>query len=165
MNFIIINYFLYYFSLLKKCDNDERRDEAIKVIITIARKYPSEVFEKDRMRSSSFNIQFSREYYSDKETMNVILLFKEMIKEGVINKGGYGSEIIEEIFYFGEMIKNTYGIILNKKEDIYNISDDFIEIAKEKGFGGAFFKEKYEILADFLITGWKEMCKEEVSII
>lgn len=115
---------------------------------------------------NNFNIKYgykdillSNNEYSYKQKMSIFILFKEMLKEGVIKKGGSGSEIIEEISIIGEEMKRIRDIFFIT-EDLFNTIDDFNSLVKEKGFKEKNLEDKNKIITDYVYKGWKEICKE-----
>lgn len=87
-----------------------------------------------------------------------------MMNEGVIKKGGDGSEIIEEImFIMREMEKKKD--IFEIEEDLMKEANDFVKIGKEKGFEEKLWKNKNVIISSFIFFEWRELCKEEVWFI
>lgn len=82
-----------------------------------------------------------------------------MLKENIIKKGEYGSEVMEEVLYIVEMINKKKDII-NLDEDVINIVNNFITIAKEKGFEGKVLKNKNRIIGEDIYIDWIELCKE-----
>lgn len=105
----------------------------------------------------------SNKNYSDEDKKFIYILFKEILREGVIKKGEHGSEIIEEILLIGEMTNRKKDII-NMKENVMNYINDLIRIAKEKGFEGENVKNKNKIILDFIFFEWKHVCKEDVYL-
>lgn len=69
----------------------------MKAILTIANKYPVDVINSDSIKSSFYNVLHSNNHYSEENIKYIYILLKEMVKEGIIKKGGDGSEIIEEL--------------------------------------------------------------------
>lgn len=157
---IFINYFFY---LKKYCENIIS-EEAIKLILIIAKNDPSTIVKNYFIKESPSKVLPWNDSFSFENKKSLLLLCKELIKEEIIKKGDSGSEIVEEMMIVGEEIE--------KEKDIINISEDFISVAnefvmngKEKGFGEEYTENKNKIISDFLFEGWKELCKEKVYII
>lgn len=94
----------------------------------------------------------------------ILLLFIEMIKEGVIKKGGVGSNIVEKIIFEGEVIKEFYGIIINKREDeIKNISS-FLNIQRKRDFQENILKKKMKQLEVFFLMDGKSLVKKMMKM-
>lgn len=138
--------------------------DIIDTIVTITKKYSSDVINTDVIKDSYKMIIPSNKVYTDEKKMIVFILIKEMIKKGAIKKGEYGSEIVEEILFIGEMINKKKSIIKIKKE-LLNEIDEFILIANENGFEKKLWKNKNEILAEDIYTDWMILCKNNVCII
>lgn len=113
----------------------------------------------DYIKNSYKDILPSCNKYSYEKKKNIIILFKEILKEGIVKKGDYGSDIIEEMIHIIEKIVKKKNI-LNIKEDIVNEYKDFVIIAKEKGFEGKLYNNKYEILAEDIYLDWIALFKE-----
>lgn len=80
-----------------------------------------------------------------------------MLKEDIIKKEESGSEEIADMIFIGGEMKKKRNI-LNISEDLINVVNEFIRIAKEKGFEENSCKNKDRILADFIFVDWKELC-------
>lgn len=134
----------------------------MKAIITIAKKCPSDIMDCYSIKNSYKCILPSLSNYSCEEKKIVLILFKEMIKEGLINKGE-GLELVEEMIFIIEEMERKKNII-NLEEELLNEYQNFVRFAREKGFEGKLFKNKNEILASFLFTDWKVLCEEVCCI-
>lgn len=128
-------------------------------IIVIAKKYPLDVISCDRIKNSYNDILPSNTSYSNEQKKYVYFLFQEMIKEGIIKKGGYGSEIIEEMLFINEELKRKKDIT-NLDEKYLKIVNDFTVFAKEKEFEEKLWKNKNDILSDFIYYEWNALCKD-----
>lgn len=99
MLLIIINNYSHYYSYLKNNKDNERKENTLKEILTIAKKHPVIVINNDKIKNSYYNILPSNHFYSEESKKYIYILLKEMIKEGIIKKRGHGSEIIVEIIF------------------------------------------------------------------
>lgn len=91
--------------------------------------------------------------------MYVFILFKELVKEGIMNNKKESINATEEMLYIAiELSKKD--LLIKENEELVGIFDDFIKIAKEKGFKGEFHENKNEILGTLLFVDWVEFCKD-----
>lgn len=161
MLYVDFNYKYSYVLLFffKECPNNKIIEDSIKVIVTIAKKYTYDVMNDDYIKNSYKDILPSCNKYNYEKKKIIIILFKEILKEGIIKKGDYGTDIIEELMYIIEEIVKKKNI-LNLKEDIVNEGKEFVIIAKEKGFEGKLYDNKYEILAEDIYLDWIALFEE-----
>lgn len=164
MVLLINNNLLIYYSFPKTYSGSTLSEDAIKAIVSIGKKCPSDIMNCDKIKYSYKDILPSNNYYSHKKKKNIFILFKEIVKEGIFKKGDYGSNIIEEILFIGEeMERRKEQCKIN--QDLVNEAINFVRISKEKGFEEVNDENINEIKFDFVCYEWKELCKKEVCII
>lgn len=144
---------------LKKNSDNKIIEDAIKTIVAIAKNHFSDVMNNLNIKYGYKDVLLSNNEYSYKQKKSIFILFKEMLKEGVIKKEESGSEIIEEISIIGEEMKRIRDIFFIT-EDLLNTIDDFNSLVKEKGFKEKSLEDKNKIITDYVYRGLKEICKE-----
>lgn len=164
MNSSFYNYFFICFSFFKNYSKTEISEDSRRVLIIIIKKYPLDLLNNNKVKDIYKDLLSSKNEYSYEQKENVFILFKELIKEEIIKKKELGSEIIERImFAVEEMKKKKDGMMM--KEEFINEANDFIKIAKEKGFEEDYLKNKNVIIIDYIFYEWKELLKDVFIII
>lgn len=161
MFLIFVNSKLFFISFIKEYTGSKVSEDSIKAIIIIGKRYTSDIMNNDDIKESYCSILPSNDRYSYEQKESIIILFKEMMKEGVIKKGGNGSEIIEEMLFILKEMEKKKDIIMIE-EEMMKEADDFVLIAKEKGFKENLYKNKNNIIGEVILIDWKELCYEEV---
>lgn len=166
-NFSIINNkFVYYsFWKLKYYNNNQIKKDVIKTITVISKKYTSDVINCDCIKNSYKDILPSYPSFPKENRKYIIFMFKEMVKEGILKKGEEGTEIIEEILFIAQMMKENKSKFNIKEEDYINTINDYIITAKENGFVEKVTKNKNEILIENTYFDWKVIVKRNVWIL
>lgn len=123
-----------------------------------------DLLNKNRVKDIYKDLLSSENEYSYEQKKKVFILFKELIKEDIIKKKELGSEIIERIMFAEEEMKKKKDKILMKEEFI-NEANDFIEIAKEKGFEEDYLKNRNIITIDYILCEWKELLRDVFIIV
>lgn len=130
--------------------------KSLKTTDLITKKYAYEIMSCDCIKDSYKDILPSNNILFNQHKKYSYSLFKDMIKEGIKKKEEYGMERIEEILIVAE--------IINKKKDIINIEgsiisfvNDFIKIAKEKGFEIILDMNNNNMFAEYIYSKWMEV--------
>lgn len=143
------------------------------MIYFISKNDSSEIIKSKELINSVFVLYPSKIKNSYEKKRNIFILFKDMLKEGMIKienkkiKKEYEeedkslSDVIEKMMIIGEEIKKEKDI-LNVTEDMDDIINDFINMAKEKGFNEENVENKDEMILQFAFNEWEELCDEEV---
>lgn len=149
---------------MKKYPKCNINEDAIKAIITIGKKYPTDLLANSFINNDYEHILPSNTSYSYEEKKYIFIFYKEMVKEGIIKKGEYKSDIIETMMFIEEELENKKDL-LKLEEDFLNEAKDFVKVAKEKGFEKDPKEKKNKIIVEFLFAEWKELCKEVFIVI
>lgn len=147
----------------KRVNNSGIKKDALKIIVMIAKKCPSDLTVNNNIKDSYIDIFPSNNDYTDENRMFIYILYKEMVKEGVVKKGEYGVEIIKKILFIGK-ITNINEDITSIEKDIINIINDYLKNAKEEGFESEIWNDKNKITPENIFCKWKELCMEKVCI-
>lgn len=159
MFFVIIHIYFIYSSFLKEYSRNKIGEDALKAILTISKKYTSDTFDNISIKNSYENFLPSNSDVYLEYKKNILLLLNKMMEEGIIKKGGLGSDIIEEIMFIMENTEKKKEMT-STKEDFKNEINNFMRIANEKGFEGKLWKNKNIILADFIFVDWMKLFKK-----
>lgn len=159
MLFIIFSNSTFYFSFLKGSYERKIKVDAIKVIVAIAKIDSSALAHNRNIRDSSEKFFLTLGINETFCETTVFILFQELMKEGIMKNEKELINATEEMLYIAiELSKKT--IIIEKNEDFVGIFDNFINIAKEKGFNGELHENKNEVLGSLLFLDWMEFCKD-----
>lgn len=139
------------------------KEDGTKVMVAISKKYPSEVLNNDYLNQCFVSIFPHSGSFSSEEKICYFSIFKEILKEVNIEKGQSGTEIIEELLFIGELMEKKKDVLCIE-EELMNEANNFVRIAKEKGFEGKLWKKKNLIVKECMLIDWIELCKEEVSV-
>lgn len=151
-------YFIFYF-FLKNNNTSKINEEARLLLLLLIKKDSSIMMNNELICNNYNNILSSENYFSFDKKINIFIFFKEIIKEEIIKRGEFCSELIEEMIFLGEEIKKKKEI-MNVKEELINEINDYLRIAKEKGFEGKIWENKNEKVVNYIFCEWKEICKE-----
>lgn len=165
-SFIIVNLFLiiffvaffsFFLSSIKNYSDDEIRKYARKSIVSFTKNHFSEVFDEEIF--PDIDSLCDDDYFKTFRLFrDVIIVFTEMIKEGILKPYKCIKEFIKDISSCKEemySIPDFFGIFTNFRNEM----NEFTEVAKENGFEDCFPKsEKKEKVKD-IFDDWKELCK------
>lgn len=84
------------------------KEDAVKTIVAIGKKFPIAVMYNVCILNCYNHIISSKNEYYHKDEKYIYMLFKEMIKEGILKKEDSGSRVIEQKKYIGDVINNKY---------------------------------------------------------
>lgn len=123
-----------------------------------------EVLNKSYSLMQSYEyLLLSHEEYNFERIM-ILRLFKEIIREEAIKKGGNGSNIIEELLLLCSETNLKSGILTLSKEYVEEIKE-FIELAKEKGFNTNSVDCRSGIYAECLYIAWRDFIVKKVCVV
>lgn len=125
-------------------------------MFSIGKKYPPSIFYLSVVKNIYKYINPSNSFISTDQKRTVICFFKEMMNEGIIEKGRHEAILLERVMFLGEEMEKEKNIVYIT-EDFMNEAKDLARIAKEKGFEENYFTNKNKLVAEYIYSEWREL--------